>query len=409
MQSVNNNIDWTNAVKRKIQDAKKPVPAGSWDAIASAIGSKPVVNARHNVRRLWLSAAAAAVVAALITMGILLTPNSNNSITPRQSQPATAQTPTANKAGNTITPPSIPSSQASAFTGYIAQNNTASNRGSVAQQLQESTIDTEMPVVAKTDDKTSQPAKTEAEPKQAENKAKESKPEAREPFTSGKVSENRTYYDNDEFYHKSRKQNANRKDYALNVYGSGVVLAAGNSQDAGTRNMLVVSQSNGIIYDARRPVVYKYNHKLPVNIGITLNKRITGNLIGVTGLTYSALYSDVIPDDGSAKFTQRVRFIGIPAGLKWNFWHMGHFETYVGGEALVERCIDARFGDNKVTERRLQWSVHATAGAQYKLSDNIGVYVEPKLSHYITSFPLTTIRNEHSVNINVQFGLSLSF
>ena len=76
---------------------------------------------------------------------------------------------------------------------------------------------------------------------------------------------------------------------------------------------------------------------------------------------------------------------------------------------LGENVIDAKYGDDNIDVDRLQWSLHAIAGVRYNIGDHVGFYVEPKLSHYMTELPLTTIRNEHTLNMNVQFGLSVQF
>ena len=76
---------------------------------------------------------------------------------------------------------------------------------------------------------------------------------------------------------------------------------------------------------------------------------------------------------------------------------------------MVERVVDASFGKDDITIKRLQWSVHATAGMQYNFTKHVGIYIEPKLSHYITTMPLNTLRNEHPFNFNLQMGLSVDF
>ncbi len=119
--------------------------------------------------------------------------------------------------------------------------------------------------------------------------------------------------------------------------------------------------------------------------------------------------SDVTPDNGAPEFKQNIKLIGMPFGVKWNFWHYRGFSTFIGGEGLVEKVVSARFNGESLSIKRLQWSVHATAGAQYNFTRNVGIYIAPKLSHYITTMPLNTIRNEHPLNFNLQFGLSLDF
>ena len=206
----------------------------------------------------------------------------------------------------------------------------------------------------------------------------------------------------------------------LAAYGNGLISTDHHSTvNSSSASMLLPPSNNsgmmmapaapGVTPRVAPPVNYNYHHHMPLTAGITFNKRIVRNLYGSVGLNFTSMSSDVTPDNGTGEFKQKVMLVGLPFGVKWNFWRYRGLSTFIGGEALVERVVSAKFNNESVTIKRLQWSIHATAGVQYNFNRNIGIYLAPKLSHYITTMPLNTMRNEHPLNFNLQLGLSLDF
>lgn len=207
----------------------------------------------------------------------------------------------------------------------------------------------------------------------------------------------------------------------LAAYGNGLISTDHDATVGGSSAMLMTPAASnppmmlapGVSGNTPRliapPVNFHYHHHMPLTAGITFNKRIVGNLYGNLGVNFTSMTSDVTPDNGSDEFKQKVMLVGVPIGVKWNFWHYRGLSTFIGGEALVERVVSAKFNNESITIKRLQWSVHATAGLQYNFNRHVGIYLAPKLSHYITTLPLSTLRNEHPLNFNLQLGLSLDF
>ena len=57
----------------------------------------------------------------------------------------------------------------------------------------------------------------------------------------------------------------------------------------------------------------------------------------------------------------------------------------------------------------LQWSVSAAAGAQVNFTKHLGLYAEPGIAYYFDDgSQIETIRKEHPINFNLQFGLRFS-
>lgn len=206
----------------------------------------------------------------------------------------------------------------------------------------------------------------------------------------------------------------------LTAYGNGLISTDRNSTVNGSSaqmltppatssNMMMAPAAPGVTPRVAPPVNYNYHHHMPLTAGATFNKQIVKNLYGSIGLNFTSMTSDVTPDNGNPEFKQNIKLIGLPFGVKWNFWKYRGLSTFIGGEALVERVVSAKFNNESLSIKRLQWSVHATAGMQYNFTRNVGIYISPKLSHYITTMPLNTQRNEHPLNFNLQLGLSFDF
>lgn len=208
--------------------------------------------------------------------------------------------------------------------------------------------------------------------------------------------------------HSPRKNNAQSNTLTLALYGSGDLLAQNKNQTVDVQRPMLMAMGHGRFVEARTITRRNYKHRIPINVGIMANKSLPCNLVAGIGVNYARYSSDVSID--LEHFDQTVQFVGIPVALQWHFWRHGNWSAYIGGEAMAERCIDV---DTKLDDievpGRIQWSVHGMAGMQYNITDHVGLFVEPKVSHFITEFPITTVRNEHPVNFNLKVGAHVNF
>lgn len=455
---MNNNIqnDWLDAIKSKTQDATREVPEGTWDGIASALAQKATVNKpRKLAPRIWKVAAAAAVVAIVSTTGYFaFKHNSDNgqeqpvriaqqpkvapqvpSESPVEELPPVAEEPLL--AQNTPSPAPMPVAPANRRpTRYYDDDSR------YEQEDYPELLDNEL--LANCDGELIDLADypNEFNPEnyfydietmlaleelyaQYDNAMNQ---EAMEPWKSYVDSTYQQYLIYDANARRDAREKmaltkpGKKKELLLAAYGSGLVSGDRNSTASGSSaaamlapastppsGMMMAPAAPGVSPLVAPPINYNYHHHMPLTFGVTFTKRITGNIYGNIGLNFTSMTSDVTPDNGGSSFKQSVKLIGLPFGVRWNFWRYKGLTTFVGGEGLVERVVDASFGKEDVTIKRLQWSVHATAGLQYNFTRHVGIYVAPKLSHYITTMPLKTQRNEHPFNFNLQVGLSLDF
>ena len=141
-------------------------------------------------------------------------------------------------------------------------------------------------------------------------------------------------------------------------------------------------------------------HLLPVSFGLSVHYQLNPRLSLLSGVSYTYLYSEfTIPLHPNIHNHQKLHYIGIPAGLAWQLWKTRAFRLYLSGTAMLEKCVNAK---------PWQWSVSAAAGAEYAVTPQFGIYLEPSLGYYFndgTSFD--HYYKEHPVAPSIAFGLRL--
>ncbi|MBR5639938.1 MAG: hypothetical protein IKW83_09260 [Muribaculaceae bacterium] len=457
--NINNN-DWLDALKQKAQNATREVPEGTWEAIAKSANKQaaPAKATRIAPQFWWRATAAAAVVAIVATMGFFLLRNDKQDSIDKLASNQPSNTP------SVIEEPAISGSEQQldiTDEPLLAQDNSIEPQPSLPQEYVgapkqdygnvNNTLPQNVDKTGSIDDMLL--ANNTSELIDLADYPNEFDPENYyyDIETMLALEELYSQYDNvmnqdamepwksytDSTYQQYLVYDANARRVArekmsltkprkktsmlLAAYGNGLVSTDRNSIVSGSSaqmllppattnpGMMMAPGAPGMTPNVAPPVNYDYHHHMPLTFGLTFTKRIVGNLYGNVGINFTTMSSDVTPDNGSGMFKQDIKLIGLPFGVRWNFWRYKGLTTFVGGEGMVERVVDASFGNDDVTIKRLQWSVHATAGAQYNFTKHVGIYIEPKLSHYITTLPLNTLRNEHPFNFNLQMGLSVDF
>lgn len=467
MNNMNNhnNNDWLEAIKQKAQNATREVPNGTWEGIAKSLQQQAPATQPRIMTRLWKPLAAAAAVAIAVTAGFFIFSNDDKTLSENNNQLA-ENTPTTINTGSDSSnkQENITPQQQDIDQTLLAQDNTT--------QSQPVAPITQNAVSQRTKSKTHTRPHTDMVPSNdlinnellansfneiidLTDYPNEFNPENYyyDIETMLALEELYAQYDNamnqdamepwknyiDSTYQQHLVYDANARKLAreqmaltkpgkkptmlMAAYGNGLISTDRNSTinsssapmlaPSSTPSMMLAPAAPGLAPAtqpvAAPPVNYDYHHHMPLTFGVTFTKRIVGNLYGNVGLNFTMMTSDVTPDNGGSQFKQDIKLIGLPFGVRWNFWRYKGLTTFVGGEGMVERVVDASFGNEDVTIKRLQWSVHATAGAQYNFTKHVGIYLQPKLSHYITTMPLNTLRNEHPFNFNLQMGLTFDF
>ncbi len=167
------------------------------------------------------------------------------------------------------------------------------------------------------------------------------------------------------------------------------------------------------------------SHSQPVRLGVEVGFRLSDRITLTTGLSYTTLRSDIDRTIGTERSTtvQRLHYIGIPVGLNYSLWRNRSFNVYLGGGGMVERMVSGKAvtetvgqgqQEASVSERissgRLQFSVHASVGAEYFFLPTAGLFVEPGASyHFNNGSGLSTIYSDKPLNLNLSLGVRFNF
>lgn len=189
----------------------------------------------------------------------------------------------------------------------------------------------------------------------------------------------------------------------------------------------VESVADVIVYN--QPVVTtEYSHKMPVKIGASIRYDFNKFLGIESGLTYSFLSSDLKTGEegavsGWSKGVQSMHYLGIPLNLSFNIFSSRYFNAYVTAGGLMEKCVrgslktdeylDGKYHGSSSTslkQKGLQWSVNGAAGIQVNILPQLGLYMEPGVSHHFSNnSKVRTIYSDKPTDFSLSFGLRYTF
>ena len=175
------------------------------------------------------------------------------------------------------------------------------------------------------------------------------------------------------------------------------------------------------LFNQGKEVTKQYKHHLPIRLGVkvayALNKRFSME----SGLTYTRLSSDIKSGSEDNYFTgeQKLNYLGIPVGVRYNVLEFNHFSLYGTTNALLEKCVSGTVTNNYVinntptqtdthpiNSKPLQLSVGASVGVQFNVVDNIDIYAEPGVSyHFDDHSSIQTIYKEKPLNFDLSIGI----
>lgn len=189
-----------------------------------------------------------------------------------------------------------------------------------------------------------------------------------------------------------------------------------------------VESAAGVIVYNQPEVTTEYSHKMPVKIGASIRYDFNKFLGIESGLTYSFLSSDLKTGDEGAvsswsKGVQSMHYLGIPLNLSFNIFSSRYFNAYVTAGGLMEKCVRGSLktdeylngkyhGSSSTTlkQKGLQWSVNGAAGIQVNILPQLGLYMEPGVSHHFSNnSKVRTIYSDKPTDFSLSFGLRYTF
>ena len=147
---------------------------------------------------------------------------------------------------------------------------------------------------------------------------------------------------------------------------------------------------------------YEAKHRLPVRVGMSLRYELSPRLALMSGINYTFLSSEFkYPFYPTLNHKQTLHYLGIPLGLSLKLYDSGAFRVYLSGSGMLEKSLN---------ERPWQVSVSAAAGAEYSLTPQFGLYLEPSLGYYFNDgTSLEHYYKEHPVAPSIQFGFRFTY
>ena len=157
----------------------------------------------------------------------------------------------------------------------------------------------------------------------------------------------------------------------------------------------------------------KAKHHAPVSVGMQIAFGVAPRLSLSTGVVYTRTSSDFYPyaPNNDYNVHQVLHYVGIPVGLNYELWSSGGFHAYVmaGAEAAYNVKNDTDEDGTKKQDAkrdRVQFSGKASLGAQYDISPNVGLYIEPGAKYYFDNgSDIENTFKDKKLNFNLQFGL----
>lgn len=219
--------------------------------------------------------------------------------------------------------------------------------------------------------------------------------------------------------------------FATSVFTTGGMASSLNQKSIGMANVAGTGPDNtdwedspllGIAtYNQGREVKTTIKHHLPIRTGVMVSYAINKRFAVESGVTYTLLNSDL--HDGSESHyvsrKQSLHYVGVPINVKYKFYSHKGLSLYASAGALTEKCIsgkrkttyvldkEAQLAEqDEVRPRGLQFSVNASAGAQYNVASTVALFAEPGMSYYFDDgSDVRTIYKEKPLNLNVNLGL----
>lgn len=372
--------NWTTDMKQKLEGHKMAPPAGLWEGISSEMGlQKEPVSKTVAIRR-WHWVVAALVLALVGFFALYQFPQDESF--PQVAQTLQEQEPPMMKTESGDNQPlalaDCPQRNHTQFSPKIAEDSTPQDAEETSSQQ-----DTE---------KTSAQQVAEETPQQASVVTHRQQHSEGHHYTS---------------HHQTKQLSASTSDsqWSVGLNASGGLLASSGQSNKGQIGYSSdYTGYNSEKYDPFMPSSSTYDteakHRLPLSLGLSVQYQLSPRLAFLTGVNYTYLYSEFsISLYPNIYREQKLHYLGVPVGLSWLFWKMKGFSFYLSGSAMLQKCLN---------EKPWQWSVNASAGAEYAITPLLGIFLQPSLGYYFhdgTSFE--HYYKEHPLAPSIEFGLRL--
>lgn len=413
------NDKWINRIQQKMEHYEADVPEGLYDDIVAEMqrrGLKPLAatSRKAPVVPLWTQriAALAAVAAAVIVAVFVLTPSAPD-MAPTASLPTThAVQPSAVATATDIQTAGEPSSLVSAVRRWKATlSPTAVREVMLADNTTPAASTPIYNIEPEPECEVMEQRPTNADSQTATKPAATSKPVSPSGSTVRKTERKVIHYPST---HRSHPMSIGA--YVRGAQSGNSVIPSELPAGSGFLADNDVYGSGDMIHPSRVPVLPmgrsggRTHHKLPVKGGLSLRYSLDDRWSVQTGVNYSYHSSEI--EMGGEDIDQQLHFIGVPVAVGYNVWGNRHVNVYLTAGGEVEKLVKGRrtvsyTGQQRnedVKMSRPQLSVQLSAGAEYRATRAVSLYIEPGVSyHFDNGSGVSTIYSDKPF----EFGLSM--
>ena len=246
----------------------------------------------------------------------------------------------------------------------------------------------------------------------------------------------------------TQTQEPTRKRFSVGAYGNGGQGASAQSAGYGMSNTAAYYSTRGIynnggghsytdgapnglssgmvnMLSGNRASTYDAKHWAPVRTGVSLAWEFVPHLSLVTGLNWTVLQSTFTESAAGMRTEcrQSLGYLGVPLRLEAGFEPIERLRLYIGAGGMVEKGllasskVESFIGDHLEETGKshpdtggLLWSVGASAGAEYRFNDRVGVYVAPGIErHFDNGATVQSAYTEKPLHWNVDLGVRFHF
>lgn len=431
---------WSDKLRKRMEMHQEPSPDGLWDDIEHIILAGGLQTPTEEPKRafLWVKRISVAAILFILALSIgYITINHNSTHTQQVAEVVSTEETTPNAMPNNV--------KGTNKTKLIEEPNHSiiSRKGINVSTSHSSSNKSKTPSILdekkKENEDQNQPNSQNTPNIEETNQQKEEAPKL------DKKADKKLYAKSEEYlapapdfssYKMEKKQHSK---WGTNLYAANLSPSANNKQ-GGYTNLAAYEMAPNI-YEGEAAIegnafgkillanqyseVYTdIKHKQPIVVGATASYNLDNRWSLKSGVTYSYLSSKLHSgsDNNYYSSDQTLHFIGIPINVNYNIWDNKRLMVYASTGGMVEKNISGKLStdyivNNKLehTKRenisidRLQWSVNASVGAQYNITDNIGLYFEPGVNyHFKNNSKIETIYKEKPFNLSLRLGLNFA-
>lgn len=404
---------WKTLIRQKLQDYEETPPPELWNDLMKALPQPEQQRpATVHTRRRWLYGIETALGAAAALTALFWVFRYPTTVPPRASH-------TVVEHKQPLESPTHPHAQTADFRNKDTEKRLIAFSVNTPSQAAATTAVAPAPASA--------PEREKADSTAPENTDRKIRPQVRSAATRSKTAS----------YAAVRTDGYSRrtspKRWEVGAYAGGNNFNAAQGEESGNFLMATSipdklpaneSTSSTPLYQPNRALDTRTHHKFPIHAGLSVRYRLTGRWALESGLFYSYLASDIVSGSTQQQYdvSQKLQYLGIPLGISYTLLDSRHWNLYTSAGAAAEICVSGRTDSRYVVNgetlsgerqdvriKQPQWSVNATLGAQFNLTDHTAIYAEPGISYYFDNHSrLSTYYQDHPLNFNLKFGLRFS-